>query len=723
MKLLNLYIENYGKLSKIEYSFNNNLTVFLQENGYGKTTIASFIKAMFYGLPKASSVKFNDRVHFYPFNGGKFGGNLTFESQGNVYKIVRFFDKKSETKDEVKLYKNDVEVKDFNENIGKTFFGLKENSFAKTLFLGDNFDKDEDFSDITLKLTGLTNLGGDEDFQKAVSSLETEKKKYKLVKGNNDIISRLKNDINDLKESIKGLEAIQRGIGEKYEQKKVLSEISLAKNEKLKGLSKIKADNENYKTYQGYLQEVENSKIELENIKSKYPNGIIPDSEITALNALSSELEKLEFSKKLLSFSEEKERKLQEYSKAFESGVLTENDFNNIRQDIDYVTAKNSEVLTTKNNNYPLIVLGVILLVLGACFISMQTVISVILMVLGLAFSGAFVYLRLKGNKVAKNNEEALKIYNQKKDKLQAFFSKYNVYTGDFLSSYTELKSRAKEYISLLEDKKIFTQNLQEIDNKISEIKLSISDIFTKYNLVKLDDLKGRISALSKDVNDYKEAVKKYDINLKKASDFKRERNVLVAPCEGGDNYEILAGELDDINRKIAFIDGEIREDENLLESLPEKRSLLEELEDKLLKYSEKHKDLSRALDFLLGAEKSLKDKYVAPLKTTFVHYSEKLEKALNEKVIISSDFKMHFESGGEVRSSEHLSQGQKVLVDLCIRLALIDNMFEKESPFILLDDPFATLDDEHIKKAKVLLEELAKDKQIIYFTCHSSRA
>ena len=80
MILLSCYIENYGKLSKKNIDFQKDLTVFCEENGYGKTTLVSFLKAMFYGLPsyKTSSKGFPERQHFYPFNGGKFGGSLEF---------------------------------------------------------------------------------------------------------------------------------------------------------------------------------------------------------------------------------------------------------------------------------------------------------------------------------------------------------------------------------------------------------------------------------------------------------------------------------------------------------------------------------------------------------------------------------------------------------------------------------------------------------------------
>ena len=50
MKLLSYHIENYGKIHGVDGSFADGLTSLCEKNGYGKTTLASFIKAMFYGL-------------------------------------------------------------------------------------------------------------------------------------------------------------------------------------------------------------------------------------------------------------------------------------------------------------------------------------------------------------------------------------------------------------------------------------------------------------------------------------------------------------------------------------------------------------------------------------------------------------------------------------------------------------------------------------------------
>ena len=53
----------------------------------------------------------------------------------------------------------------------------------------------------------------------------------------------------------------------------------------------------------------------------------------------------------------------------------------------------------------------------------------------------------------------------------------------------------------------------------------------------------------------------------------------------------------------------------------------------------------------------------------------------------------------------------------------LIDALFTKEKPFLILDDPFVNLDDEHTGRALKLLEEITRQYQVIYLVCNSGRA
>lgn len=201
MRLLSCYIENFGNIKQREYDFGAGITACCENNGYGKTTLASFLKVMFYGMKPttARDKEVGERKRFYPFEGGKFGGNVTFEHGGDVYKIVRFFGEKSATDDTKSIYRNDVLLPDSEAEAGREFLGIDEQSFLKTVFINSDDTEVSATGDIGRMLNEFVD---DTDFEGAVASLEKQKKEYKASRGNNDKISRQKSYIADLKDSV-----------------------------------------------------------------------------------------------------------------------------------------------------------------------------------------------------------------------------------------------------------------------------------------------------------------------------------------------------------------------------------------------------------------------------------------------------------------------------------------------------------------------------------------
>ena len=111
MKLLNCYIQNFGKLQDFSYEFQDGINTIKQDNGFGKTTFASFIKAMFYGLDTQANARIekSDRKKYIPWQGGIYGGNIEFEIDGKRYRIERTFGKKP-IEDTFKLYNLETKV-------------------------------------------------------------------------------------------------------------------------------------------------------------------------------------------------------------------------------------------------------------------------------------------------------------------------------------------------------------------------------------------------------------------------------------------------------------------------------------------------------------------------------------------------------------------------------------------------------------------------------------
>ena len=142
-----------------------------------------------------------------------------------------------------------------------------------------------------------------------------------------------------------------------------------------------------------------------------------------------------------------------------------------------------------------------------------------------------------------------------------------------------------------------------------------------------------------------------------------------------------------------------------------------------LKKYKHDYALLMWTADLLKEADKHLKDKYVAPVKNNFVNYAGLLETALGERVTMTPNFEIRYERNGIERSEKHLSAGQRSICAFCFRMALIDNMYTEEKPFLILDDPFVNLDQKHMDRVKEMLKKLSEKLQLIYFTCHESRA
>ena len=82
MKIIKCHVINFVTLSNKDYSFKEGMNSILNENGEGKSTLAAFIRVMFFGFYGDGKRKAeeNERLKYYPWQGGIYGGNLVFEA-------------------------------------------------------------------------------------------------------------------------------------------------------------------------------------------------------------------------------------------------------------------------------------------------------------------------------------------------------------------------------------------------------------------------------------------------------------------------------------------------------------------------------------------------------------------------------------------------------------------------------------------------------------------
>ena len=139
MKLVSCYIQSFGKLQDFSYDFNEDFNIIKQDNGWGKSTFASFIKCMFYGLSGSNkkSPRDNERLRFRPWNTTeKFGGHVVFIKDGKKYKLERYFGIKEAEDTAILYYEETGKTFSNTEDLGKRIFDVDEEGFLSTTYFG-----------------------------------------------------------------------------------------------------------------------------------------------------------------------------------------------------------------------------------------------------------------------------------------------------------------------------------------------------------------------------------------------------------------------------------------------------------------------------------------------------------------------------------------------------------------------------------------------------------
>ena len=347
MKLVSLHITNYGKLSNYDYDFDN-ISSFCEDNGYGKTTITSFIIAMFYGLkPYTNATKeFVDRKHFYPFKGGIFGGNIEFEYNNKEYRIERAFAEKSATGDSLTVYCKNKQTDELGEVPGETIFGINRESFERILLVNADKIQIESDSDINKKLNNyVENVGEEFDIDKVLEKIKSNKKECSKKKS--DLEAKIKEEKND----IKGLEAIKKALDDKYVKlNKAENEMKEAKDEYTKAAN-LGTVLEKWNYYEEIINEANNKKKALKEISDKYPNGLPSEEEFNTIKEANNKLTSLSGSLSAKTISEEDKTKYEMLKSKFDNHLPSDQELKDIDEKIVEYNDLNSSIKKLGDNN------------------------------------------------------------------------------------------------------------------------------------------------------------------------------------------------------------------------------------------------------------------------------------------------------------------------------------------------------------------------------------
>ncbi len=199
MTLIKAYVINFGKFHEKEFDFQSGLNSYNEENGWGKTTLAAFIKAMFYGFEENRSrdITKNEKARYTPWQSGTFGGYLTFEHNGKVYQVTRTFGKKS-TEDTFNLrdMKTNKLSADFSEKLGEELFGVSRDTYERSAHVSLDVTPAGSTTDISARLNNLVEAGDMGNFD-AACQLLNDRCSALVKRGNKGEIADLQTKIDD----------------------------------------------------------------------------------------------------------------------------------------------------------------------------------------------------------------------------------------------------------------------------------------------------------------------------------------------------------------------------------------------------------------------------------------------------------------------------------------------------------------------------------------------
>lgn len=797
MRLIECYIENFGKLTKKKVDFKDGLNCIKDDNGSGKTTLAAFIKVMLYGMSdtKKQSLDDNDRKHYLPWNGSSAGGSLTFEAGGRIYRAERSFAQKA-ADDTLTVYDTSTgrAVDYFNEGLGEALFGIDADGFERTVFLSERaLTPKSDNKSISAKLSDLVGCDGDiGGMDDAMETLEKERKFYQKRGGSGELadtkakIDEINRRLSALGEAERALEAARARMtaitGQITEAKAKSAQLMKEREDALLKAAEVGYDKQ-YADLKSSIEEAIRRRSETAEIfGERIPTfADIDDASYKATEARNLKVS-IEESQQTIEFRRLSERfdgvvdraRIERAKVAIEEIKAHEARLNDPRverakrlfkgripkeREIEEIEA----LVTAGKDRTPIWALIIYIISLLAVIVGLG-------IMMPLAIGAGIVLIITAIIDFATKSKKA----NDRQKKVEDFFLSVSKITVDdeeeAIDRLREMQTSLDILASICGDTEEQTEVLEGLvslftDGRGGDLVRSAENIIAEFERYaelsvaeryimgerrvrgeRAEKMSGEAmlflsrfdTKTSDPFGELRQALTEY--NRLSAEILARQDQLARLENQknlGESNHKLAMAEVADIDVRrrqneeaIANLEREYALTERAYSSYCEELEMreeltmrLSELEEALARHKDNYETILLTKKYITLAKDNMSARYLGKTKAGFIKYAGIIGGLSDENYEMDTDFGITKQEGATTRSVEAYSRGTRDLYNLAARFALVDSLYEKEKPFIILDDPFTAFDDTKTTAALKLLREFAKERQIIYFTCAKSRS
>ena len=725
-------IESFGKLKNVHIAINNRINVFYGPNESGKSTIAAFIKFMLYGYAGAREARLdaNERRLYTPWDASKIAGSLIVHYRDRKYKIEREYS-------EIER----VRIIDLSTNVslqeagqpGEYFFKMDEAAFVKTAFL-----KQLDPSEIGgEELSGVVNnilFTADED-------LNTQKTLQRLTDAKNILLSEDKSGGTifnlekiraDLKSKLEASADEQRELLKIEGNIKELEEKMLANNAKRNELAD---ELENYKAYNAgqELHKIETARkqaetlrqAELKVIEKHAHNDFVPTLDFSRelmeyAKQVSEQKEKLQYSAELRNISLAKYNDCEEKNRNFKV-IENAGGVDEVGRGYTRLKSRAGKFRALKITAAVLVILAA----LGAANLYFFDIYKNLIVPAGVcALFILFIVIYALAEKQAKRDiTEYYEAYDFKNESEFAYV----------LDDYPDTEA----LLSILQnDLDKCEADYLEKENAFDEVYTSARNLLLKWNRTpESDDKKAedfiKFANLASEAAEeiqragavYGQYKQKLDLMLE-GIDERALRKLAAAARKPNYDEKHIIRELDFLTKANETMreKGYEQSRSGAAAKLPDPVILQSQagfFDEKLADLETKQNALALAIDTLAQSCAELRNNVSPALSRAAGESFKIITGGKYGELFVDQNLRLKAEEDVLSREIEYLSAGTRDAAYLCLRMALLDLLFDNEMPPLICDESFLRFDTPRLENLVKVLIALSRKTQIFIFTCH----
>lgn len=752
MKLKLLHIISFGGLTNYEIRLDDRVNVLCGANESGKSSAAMFIKFVFYGLSAKSpkNGEPSERTRYINRLTGQAAGYIILETdEGREYRLERAIltSDDAPARERVRIIDRVSGESFTGKDPGEYFFGVSEEVFVNTCFVGQNALIRPDIGSVGTAVENLLSSADENiDIKKAIRTIDSVRREICHKNGGGGELGELREKRAALEEEVRrssdtsatvlrlsgSLKDIERRIGELTEDKRRCDGIFAA-------LDKVM-------------------------LKRRIDNAESIERNIAALKDTLSELEESPLGGSFAADVDEVERDVRAaveacsaygngsagVSEAVEDGDPIPDVFSDMSPSDEYEreeedTAENevaAEAQRLEKRAHDQFTAAMSLFIAGLFGFGLTLLLywfNTQMYILPLLFT--LVFVTLGGVFMIKNTKNSARLSN--------LLSEHNVSSIDELTEGTEVErvedvpspdesELSPSALLAAQAERHFTEALARVDElcaaagvepsedvfeTLEQLRTTAADIRADRETMteKLANLCGKLEVLNEQLADVDRVNAEYEYLEAVKQPFGQTAASLTA-----DGIKKLIRERDYTNGALRSAELRRTELKSQIEALgrpahtpDEAASALDALDRRIEELSLRHDACELAKEALTQAGDKLRADLIPRIARSASVLFSGATGGTHETVTLDKSLRAGCSTETDVLEGEHLSRGTSDLVYLSLRLALAEEIFRGEAPFMVFDESFAHIDIKRVEAAISLM----LDGQYLILTCRREEA